>query len=288
MSQHHSEAFMLKIRRIGRMINLLGKVSPALAGRAAFRIFCTPRKQTLREDDRRFLESAQSEVVTLENIAIKTYTWQPTGQTGSKTVLFLHGWESNSGRWKKYIKELLVGGFSVMAFDAPAHGLSSGQFINLPLYSRVLKAFMHEKGVPYALVGHSLGGAAVVMSMAAFGAPRVQKAVVMGSFAESARVLRDFGALLGLDETVLAAVNREIIRQSGISIEAYSVEGKAALLTDVRGLVLHDRDDDVAPVEEGKAIAKAWRARLIETEGLGHRMQSQVLAEIVREFLEEA
>ncbi|MFN8303811.1 MAG: alpha/beta fold hydrolase [Saprospiraceae bacterium] len=288
MSQHHSEAFLAKIRRVGRMINLLAKVSPALAGRAAFRLFCTPRKQGLREEDRRFLDTARQETLTLENIAIRTYTWQPAATAQGRSVVFLHGWESNSGRWKKYIRELVSAGFTVRAFDAPGHGLSGGQFINLPLFSRVLTAFMKETETPYALIGHSLGGAAVVMSMAAFGAPRVQKAVVMGSFAESARVLRDFGALLGLDECVVAAVNREIIRQSGISIEAYSVEGKAALLTDVRGLVIHDRDDDVAPLEEGKAIAKAWRARLIETEGLGHRMQSQVVAEVVREFLEEA
>lgn len=269
------------------MINTLGRVSPALAGRAAFRLFCTPRRQNIRVEDRDFLNRAQAETLLLENIAISAYTWLPVGKSLNRSVLLLHGWESHSGRWRKYVPELLEAGYTVMAFDAPAHGRSGGNVINLPLFSRVLSAFVAQKGVPYALVGHSLGGAAVIMGMAAFGAPRVQKAVVMASFAESSRVLRDFGALLGLNEQVLGAVGNQILRQGGIPIEAYSVEGKAASLTDVRGLVIHDRDDDVAPLAEGMAIAKAWNARLIETQGLGHRLQHEMIGELIREFLEE-
>ncbi len=269
------------------MINLLARVSPALAGRAAFKLFCTPRKQFMREEDSTFLETAERQTLVLEGIPIALYSWPAPGAQNAPAVMFLHGWESHSGRWRKFIPPLREAGFHVMAFDAPAHGHSGGKEINLPLFSRVLKALMLVKGVPYALVGHSLGGAAVIMSMGAFDAPRVKKAVVMGSFAESTRVLTDFASLLGLEPIVVQQVGQEIMRRSGIPIEAYSVEGKAAALDDIQGLVLHDRDDDVAPIAEGRAIAKAWNARFVETHGLGHRMQGKQVVQMVRDFLLE-
>lgn len=197
----------------------------------------------------------------------------------------LHGWESSSARWRKYVKPLHQAGFRVLALDAPAHGNSGGKLVNLPLYSRVIKTFMQHYGVPDAIVGHSLGAAAVVMSMAAFDAPHVRKAVLMASFAESSRVMRDFGNILGLQQKVLDELNREIERRSGIPIEAYTIKGKAATLTDVQGLVLHDRDDEVAPVSEGLAIAEAWPAQFLETQGFGHRMQDKSVVEAVVRFI---
>jgi pimeloyl-ACP methyl ester carboxylesterase len=68
-------------------------------------------------------------------------------------------------------------------------------------------------------------------------------------------------------------------------ISEYSVAKKAALLRDVEGLVLHDRDDDVAPLTEGRAIAEFWNARLVETEGLGHRMQHETVVQAIVEFI---
>lgn len=282
MSQHHSAAFLKKVRRIGRMLNLLGGVSPTLAGRAAFKLFCTPRRLPPREEDLAFLRTAEQDTLLLGNLPIRTYAWR-----GEKpqTVLFLHGWESHSGRWRRYIAPLREAGLTVWAFDAPAHGQSGGRLINLPLYSKVLKSFMETRGVPDAMVGHSLGGAAVIMSMGAFDAPKVRRAVVLAGFAESRRVMDDFGRLLGLEAFVLDGVNREIERRSGIPVEAYSVQGKAALLTDVAGLVVHDLDDDVAPVAEGRAVAEAWRADYLETRGLGHRLQGKAAIQAVTDFL---
>lgn len=288
MAQHHPEDFLKKIRRVGRAINLLATVSPALAGRAAFRLFCTPRRLLIRADDRAFLDTAEQQTLVLENLPIRIYTWPALATENPRTVLFLHGWESHSARWRKFVAPLRRAGFTVLAFDAPGHGLSGGRVINLPLYSRVLTDFMVRCGVPDALVGHSLGGAAVVMSMGAFGAPRVRQAVVMGAFAETTRVMQDFGNFMALTPVVLHQVGQEIWRRSGIAVEAYSVRGKAALLTDVQGFVLHDRDDEVAPAAEGRAIAEAWGARYLETQGLGHRMQGQAVVRAVVDFLRDA
>lgn len=285
MPQHIPEPILRKIRRVGKMLNALAAVSPALAGRAAFRIFCSPRRLPLRDDDRAFLETAQHFDFQVEsNLRIRGYSWT-AGHAGAPEVLCLHGWESSSARWRKYVVELCAAGYTVHAFDAPASGRSEGKMLNVLLYSRVVKAFIEERGVPFAIVAHSLGGAAAVMSAAILGAARPQKMVLLGVFAESTRVVRDFGTILGVNERVLKNVYREIERRSGMPIGEYSVAKKAALLRDVQGLVLHDRDDDVAPAAEGRQVAEYWNARFVETSGLGHRMQDKTVVKIVVDFI---
>jgi predicted alpha/beta hydrolase family esterase len=143
---------------------------------------------------------------------------------------------------------------------------------------------MEKNGVPDVIVGHSIGGAAVVMSMAIFEAPRPEKAIVLGVFAESTRVIQDFGKFCNLRQVVLDRSNDHILKISGLPMTAYSVVKKAALLRDVSGFVLHDLNDAVAPVEEGREIAAAWGATYLETKGFGHRMQDKSVVKAVLEF----
>jgi len=275
-----------KIRSVGKMLNALAAVSPALAGRVAFRIFCTPKRLVLGEKDQAFLATATHSTLRMEGLSMRSYIWE-SSKPNAPTILFLHGWESNAARWHKYIKAARNAGFRVQAFDAPASGFSDGKLLNVLLYSRAVKKFIAENDAPYAIVGHSLGGAAAVMSLALLGAKRPQKMAVLASFAETTRVIRDFAHILGANESVLHALFRHIERRSGLPIEEYSVRKRAAELSDVEGFVLHDHGDEVAPVAEGQAIAEAWGCRFLQTEGFGHRMQDKVVVHEVLGFLRQ-
>lgn len=278
------EAAAKKARRVGKLLNALVAVSPALAGQLAFRIFCTPKRLPLRDKDREFLTEAHHSEFRMEGLRLRTYAW---GQQNSsaRNILFLHGWESNAARWHKYIRAALELGFVATAFDAPASGRSSGQLLNVLLYSRAIKKYIHEHGTPYAIVAHSLGGAAAVMSLALLGAGRPEKLVVMASFAESSRVIRDFAQVLGANERVVQALFRHIEKLRGLPVEEYSIRKKVAELHDVQGFVLHDLHDEIAPVAEGRAIAEAWGCRYWQTEGFGHRMQDKEVVQEVLDFL---
>lgn len=265
------------------MLNALAAVSPALAGKVAFRFFCSPRRLPIREKDAAFLATAKNETFRFQNLKIRTYFWSAPAPIG-KSVLLLHGWESSSARWQKYVKGLHAAGYDVHAIDAPASGNSEGKLLNAVLFSAVVRAYISKTGVPHLIVGHSLGGAAAVMSTTLENAPHPPKMALLGVFAESTRVIRDFANMLGASEKVVQAMYREIEKRSGKSIEEYSVVMNARKLTDVKGLVIHDIADDVAPVEEGQAVAIAWGAEMYQTEGLGHRLQDKTVVQKVVAF----
>jgi pimeloyl-ACP methyl ester carboxylesterase len=57
---------------------------------------------------------------------------------------------------------------------------------------------------------------------------------------------------------------------------------------DLPALMFHDQSDNVTPVADSRAIARAWRnAQYVETSGLNHRgaLQSREIHEQVIKFL---
>jgi pimeloyl-ACP methyl ester carboxylesterase len=282
----HSDDFLRTARRVGTAINGLSYIAPSLAGRLAFRLFCTPRRQAIKGRDQEFLATSTQYSFEAEDLQIQSYTWHPALPDPVGRVLFVHGWESNSARWRKYVKLFCEAGWEVTAFDAPAHGRSGGRMIQLPMYSRVIKAHMEQFGTPDAIVGHSLGAGAIVIGMTMYQAPIVQNIVLLGCFGSTERVMRDFGRLLGLRPQVIKAIDDVVYAKSGHRMATYSIVEKSAMLPDsVRGLVLHDSHDEVAPVSEAQAIAQNWGVPFSITEGYGHRMQHKSVVRRTFEFL---
>jgi hypothetical protein len=168
MANHLSETTLRKLRRIGKTFNALAAISPKLAGKIAFRLFCSPRRLPVRDQDRSFYAKAKESKVAFEGYTLRTYEWTPA-QPNGKTVLLIHGWESSAARWRNLTKTLLQAGYCVQAFDAPASGQSGGKMLNLMIFSRALQAVVQAKGLPYAIVGHSLGAGAPVIAMTFLG-----------------------------------------------------------------------------------------------------------------------
>jgi len=89
--------------------------------------------------------------------------------TQAETVLIVHGYTDHAGLFAKVIKQLLKKGKSVMVFDFPGHGLSSGQRATIKsfdIYHQVfidcLSFFQGMVGRPIHLLAQSMG-AAIVM-----------------------------------------------------------------------------------------------------------------------------
>ncbi len=95
------------------------------------------------------------------------HTFKPKEYKG--TVVVLHGFFGHCGLLKHLIKYLIEQSYAVACYDMQGHGLSTGELAGIEDFSRysyALRDFVNVvqpqlKG-PYHLIGHSLGGAAVL------------------------------------------------------------------------------------------------------------------------------
>ena len=92
------------------------------------------------------------------------HIWQPENAKG--TVFLIHGFTDNVGLYQHPIRFFLTQGYSVVAFDLPGHGLSSGvqaSIDSFDQYREVLQSCLdHCQQVlprPWHGVGQSTGGA---------------------------------------------------------------------------------------------------------------------------------
>jgi pimeloyl-ACP methyl ester carboxylesterase len=114
-----------------------------------------------------------------------------------------------------------------------------------------------------------MGGAAV--ALAAVRGLRLDAAVLVGAPSTPAAFVDRFEEALELRPAVAAALRARLGRRVGIPVDALDIV-RLAPAAGTPLLVLHDRDDAEVPLADGAAVAAAWpEARLIVTEGLGHR-----------------
>lgn len=189
------EKYIIKL--VGSYLNVLSYVSADYAANKALHIFSKPRKGKLTPKQEVFLNSASKEFLQYEDLKIATYHWR-----GDKeTILLAHGWESNSARWKKKITYLTKEGFNVIALDAPAHGASGNKFFNALLYSECLN-IVAQKYQPQIVIGHSVGGMALVFFQQKNQLKSIQKMVLLGAPSEFEDVLKNYINLLGYNKKI--------------------------------------------------------------------------------------
>jgi alpha-beta hydrolase superfamily lysophospholipase len=276
--------YLLFAKSIGFYINALSFVAPKKAVQKAYTIFSTPRKGKIQIDAiPEVLKSAEAVAFEFKGKTIQTYIWK-----GNETVLFLiHGWESNSARWKKALPYLLKSGYTIIAIDAPAHGLSSGRDFNAHKYTEFID-HVAKMYPPNILVGHSIGGKACLHYQTIHKNSSVEKMVVLGAPSDFKVIFENYVTLLSLNSKVnIGLVNyyKENFNLSNKEIEGLLFTNEPNL----KGLIAHDINDPIVAFAEAKKNAKAWKeAVFIETKGLGHSMNDEALFEKISSFITES
>ncbi|NBC22912.1 MAG: alpha/beta fold hydrolase [Gammaproteobacteria bacterium] len=95
---------------------------------------------------------------------IAAHLWMPAEPRG--TAVVIHGYYDHTGLYGHLIRHLIDGGFAVVSFDLPGHGLSSGQPATIDTFDHYVDAFEacmraleHHVPQPWHLIGQSTGGA---------------------------------------------------------------------------------------------------------------------------------
>lgn len=273
-------SFFLK-KAIGFYINTISYIFPSKAARLAYRFFSEPRDgRLLKERLPEILKQADAEIITYNDFIFQMYTWQGNQQK----VLLVHGWESNASRWEQLLLHLKKSGSTIIAVDAPAHGLSSGKEFNIPTYARFIDIIVRRLEPQY-LIGHSLGGATALYYQSHYKNTAIEKMVTIGAPCDLSTLLSNYKAMLSLNNRVFRLLEKHFL--SNFKIDPADFSGRYfASKIKVEGLVAHDTEDEVVPFKEGQKIAGAWsNAEFVVTTGLGHSMHDEALNRKIYNFL---
>lgn len=229
-----------------------------------------------------FLNTAEKFSVLYEGKNVQAYRWG----TGDKKLLLLHGWESHSYWWKRMVTRLLKENeYTIYSLDAPGHGLSEGNYVNIPHYSGLIEKVIAERGPMHALLGHSLGAFSTAYTFYRLPKLLVNKLVLMASPGEVLQFVDFYKSVLGLSERTMRAIESYFVKKLGHGPGYFSLK---AFVMDfsMEGLLVHDKDDKEAPYKNILEVNKNWKtSRLITTTGLGHNLKSDELIEDVVKFL---
>jgi predicted alpha/beta hydrolase family esterase len=266
---------------IGLYINLMSYVYPKNAYKLAYKFFSEPRKGRLDINNLpKMLLEANLKKHSHNEHDFHSYTWKGNDEV----ILLVHGWESNASRWKKLLSRLKKTGKTIIAIDAPAHGLSNGKEFNIPTYAAFIDKTVQLFN-PKIVIGHSIGGNALAYFQAHY-SHDIQKMVLIGAPSDFKVILKNYIKILDLNKRVHQSLIDYTKKRFNITIEDFSA-AKFLNKTTIQGIVAHDIDDNIVLFEEGKKIAKSWKtAEFISTKGLGHSMHDEYLYQTIVRFTE--
>lgn len=260
---------------------------PALAVRAAFRLFCTPLPPRWLQRRSNWGAQWRAENWSFEDGSLTVYS--PAAAPHGPLVLLAHGWGGHAGQMLPLAEAVLQAGLRPVLLEMPAHGASSGSISNLPQFARALEyasARLQQQGHRlHAVVAHSLAANAAAYA-ASRGLP-AQRLVLLAPPSSPLEYTRLFAAVFGLSEGTRARMQARIEAREGILMRQFE-PAQVGPRIDRPTLVVHDRGDSINRFADGEAFTGAIAgARLLPTEGLGHRriLKEAAVLEEVATFL---
>ncbi|MGB5436440.1 MAG: alpha/beta hydrolase [Maribacter sp.] len=264
----------------GAYFNSLALFSQQNTAKKAFGLFCSPRKGKVLPEQAAFLDDARHQRVKTMNIELQTYQWKGDRET----VLLLHGWESNTFRWRNLIAFLKDENYNIVAFDAPAHGNSTGNIFNVALYTECTKVIV-DAYKPQIIIGHSVGGMNTLYHQEKYPNPEIEKIVTIGSPSKLQDVMQHYQQILKFNDVVYEALDDYILKNYGFRIHEFNSSDFKGHL-DKKGLIIHDRRDTIVPFSASEGVHASWKnSAFYITEGFGHSMHQKEVNLRIMDFI---
>ncbi len=265
---------------IGSSINAISFISTPLAVQLAFQLFSRPQKGKTKKSDTKFLNSATQKQLFYQDTSIMTYQW-----VGKKeTILLVHGWESNSYRWKKLIGLLKDLDYNIIALDAPAHGRSGGKLFNAVLYSEFIH-IVSKTYHPSIVIGHSVGGIATMLSQFKYQIASVKKLVLLGAPSNFTGIFLRYKNLMGYNDKVSNGIDQFVLTHFNHLPSYYHIANFSEKIK-AKSLIIHDKDDKIIPYSDALDYEKHYKnATLVSTTGLGHGLKSDEIHDYILDFI---
>ena len=271
MPKKHIEKTPVQVLLTPAYIITTGKIltatSPFLASRFVARLFFTPFRYKLPNREKEMDKKSIQETISIPSIRREIVVYKYG--TGPKKVLLVHGWSGTGTQLSIIAKELVNKGFSVISFDAPAHGKATGKTSMMPFFIESIHHIEKEYGPFEVAIGHSLGGMSLLKAIK--NGFRVNKLVLIGTANSVTHITREFVKNMKLNEKVAELMKSYFDKKFGEDMDNYSGAFSAESVK-VETLVVHDKNDiDVHISSAHEIVDKLENGKLFVTEGLGHR-----------------
>lgn len=265
----HGAASDFRITTLRRLLPWACRIAPNLTARACLRLFLTPSRPKRPTWEKAFLAEAKMASTAFGTHQVTTYRWG----RGEKKVLLCHGWSGRGSQLGAFVQPLVAAGYSVHAFDAVAHGGSSGKQTDMIEYSALVAHMTKELGFFDAIIGHSFGAANVVIAKSRH---RVDtgKLVLLSCFSDGEWVLDRFAQFLNISPRVLRNLKNLHQHRRGGSF-SWSEMNIAKMVSEesLPVLFVHDRSDKEVPHAQMEVFSNSGKSnfQFVSTEGMGHR-----------------
>ncbi|MCP2638506.1 alpha/beta hydrolase [Microbacterium sp. HD4P20] len=276
----------------GAGVRAAGSLSPRWGAAAAMPLFArVDRPRPVRPEDVPTMWRARRSMlrvpgVTGSGVDLALYEWG----AGNRTVVLAHGWDGRASQFATLVRELVAERYHVVAFDAPAHGDSGGRHTYLVDWRDVLAALQERHGRFAAVVGHSFGGLAALVSVA--GGIQADRVVTVAAPAAAETLLTQFQSMLRYSDRTSDALG-QLFARTYFPGDADPFAWLSAVRRPLPGtplLVIHDDGDRRVPFAEAPRIVDANPgSQLLSTSGFGHNriLTADPFLDAVVEFVTE-
>jgi pimeloyl-ACP methyl ester carboxylesterase len=251
-----------------RLFRAADVIVPPVAGRIARDLWFTVPPRLPAES---LPEGAQAFAVDSLGAKVRGYVW------GAGPVVYLvHGWGGNGAQLASFVRPLVAEGYRVVMFDAPAHGESDPgpagpRRTHGVEFGKALDAVFARFGPAEAVIAHSLGAISTYLTLR-FGWLSTRRLVLLGPMVAAEPLFDQFQRALGFGARTRRAFDRELEEFVGIPMREFDAIHQSSRVDAVPTLVVHDRGDRQTPwADSARLVASLPDARMVATEGLGHR-----------------
>lgn len=255
---------------IRRTLAITGRLAPPLAAEVSFRLWrVLGSPERVHERDQAVHERATVGQLLVGGERVASYTWG----TGSEVILLVHGWRSRASRFSAVVQALESPDRTIVAFDAPGNGDSSGARVTILDYLDAITQLSRLHGSFEAIVGHSFGALAAFVAVRE--GVRTRRIIDIAGMYNADQLVDSFALQAGIRGRAKAGLRRRIGGRTFAGVDQPFRRFVAEIdptHTHVPLLVIHDEDDTVVSIAQGDLIADAHTGptTVLRTSGLGH------------------
>jgi pimeloyl-ACP methyl ester carboxylesterase len=266
-----------------QLVRMACTLFPSKVVKYAYYKLTHPQIFKLRPFELDFIVKAEKESMKFGESDIQLYKWG----NGSKKLLAIHGWEGQAANFTKVIEQLIESDFTVYAFDAPSHGLSTKGETSLFEFIELV-GLLIQKFNPEYLISHSFGAVATTYSLSLAESINIKKYVLFTAPDKFSERIDYVAEQVGMTDKVKGLLIDRLEKEINMPVAPLNVSEFVKSLETIQALIVHDVDDRVVEIACARVVNDNWpSSTLQEIEGTGHfriLLDHKVIGDVVGFF----